>query len=160
VFKPNTALSASVDFYAIKKKDVITSADPGPALQAYLAGSPIPAGYTVTADAADPAFPNSLARPLLVTSLYQNQNSLRTDGVEVELRATVDLQGWGRWSSDFSTTKIFSFKLELPDGTTEQFVGTQGPFTLSQEPGRRATARTGRTPMRKADFPRRCPPTM
>jgi iron complex outermembrane receptor protein len=135
VFEPNTWLFASVAFYAIKKKDVITSVDTGPALQAYLTGAPIPAGNTVTPDAPDPAFPNSLARPLLVTGSYQNQSSLRTDGMDVELRGSVDLQGWGSWNSDFSGTKIFSFKLELPDGTTEQFVGTHGPFSLSSGAG-------------------------
>jgi iron complex outermembrane receptor protein len=135
IFKREQGLSVAVDFYAIKKKNVITSPNTGPALQAYLAGAPIPAGYTVTPDQADPAFPNSLARPLLVTGLYQNQSSLRTDGMDVELQGTVDFHSWGSWSSKLSATKIFSFKLELPDGTTEQFVGTQGPYTLSSGAG-------------------------
>jgi len=136
IFQPTQALSASLDYYAIKKTNVITAGPlSGEALSDYLNGTPVPAGYTVIPDLADPAFPNALPRPLVVTSTYINANALRTEGIDVDLRAKFDLGGSAHVQSDFTATKIFSWKQINPDGTENQFVGTQGPYILSSGAG-------------------------
>jgi iron complex outermembrane recepter protein len=127
--------SASVGFYAIKKTHVIEPPDTGPALAAYLNGAPIPSGYTVTADLPDPAFPASRPRPSLVSGVYVNGNSLRTDGLDIDLHGEQDFNHWGRWSSDLSVTKVFSFKVDFGNGVVDQYVGTQAPYILSSGAG-------------------------
>jgi iron complex outermembrane receptor protein len=135
IFEPIANLSASVDFYAIKKKDVIEPPSTFPALVAYLSGEPVPPGYAVTPDLPDSAFPGSLARPAIAAGLYTNQNSLRTDGVDIDLRGKVNFGSYGSWSSNLSLTKIFSYKLLFPDGTSNQYVGTEAPYVLSSGAG-------------------------
>jgi iron complex outermembrane recepter protein len=135
IFEPIAQFSASVDYYAIKKKDVIEPPATFPALIAYLSGAPLPPGDTITPDLPDPAFPASLARPAVAAGLYANQNSLRTDGIDIDLRGNLDFNNYGKWVSDLSVTKIFSFKLVFPDGTSNQYVGTQAPYILSSGAG-------------------------
>ena len=135
IFEPMPQFSASIDYYAIKKKDVIEPPATFPALEAYLSGAPLPAGDTVTPDLPDPAFPHSLSRPAIAAGLYANQNSLRTDGLDIDLRADLDFGSYGKWVSDLAVTKIFSFKLVFPDGTSNQYVGTQAPYILSSGAG-------------------------
>jgi iron complex outermembrane receptor protein len=135
ILEPFPQFSVSVDAYAIKKKDVIEPPATFPALGAYLSGSPLPPGDTVTPDLPDPAFPGSLARPAIAAGLYANQNSLRTDGIDIDLRGNVEIGNYGKWISDLSVTKIFSFKLVFPDGTSNQYVGTQAPYILSSGAG-------------------------
>jgi iron complex outermembrane receptor protein len=135
IFEPIPQLSASVDFYDIKKRNTIVPGNSGAALAPYFAGQPIPPGLAVQADLPDPAFPGSLARPLAVSSEYVNANELTTDGIDIDLRAKLDFDAWGRFVSDLSVTKIFSFKLVFDDGTSQQFVGTQAPYILSSGAG-------------------------
>ncbi len=135
ILEPIARMSASLDFYAIKKRNVIEPPDSGSALLAYLSGQPIPPGYLVMPDLPDPAFPNSLARPLLISGLYVNENSLQTDGVDIDLRGHFDFERLGQWISNLSITKIFSFKLIHADGTTDQYVGTEAPYNLSSGAG-------------------------
>jgi iron complex outermembrane receptor protein len=136
IFQPTQSLSATVDYYAIKKTNVITAGPlSGEALTDYLSGQPVPAGYTIIPDLPDPAFPNALPRPLVVTSTYINANALRTDGVDLDLRGKFDLSLNSQFISDLTVTKIFSWKLINPDGTSNQFVGTQGPYGLSSGAG-------------------------
>ena len=135
VFEPISQLSASVDFYDIKKKNTIVPGNSGAALAPYFAGQPIPAGLSVQPDLPDPAFPGSLPRPLAVSSEYVNANELTTDGIDIDLRAKFDFDQWGKFVSDLSVTKIFSFKLVFDDGTSQQYVGTQAPYILSSGAG-------------------------
>jgi iron complex outermembrane receptor protein len=60
---------------------------------------------------------------------------LTTDGIDIDLRAKFDFEQWGKFVSDLSVTKIFSFKLVFDDGTSQQFVGTQAPYILSSGAG-------------------------
>jgi iron complex outermembrane receptor protein len=135
VFEPSSHFSATVDYYAIKKRDVIAQPAPSSALAAYFAGQPLPPGSSITLDVADPQFPNAPARPLIVSAPYTNENSLRTDGLDVELRGGLDLGSGLRLTSVLSATKIFSWKLLLSDGTSQQYVGTEGPYGLSSGAG-------------------------
>jgi iron complex outermembrane receptor protein len=135
IFEPLTNLSASVDFYAIKKTNVIVPPSTFPALVAYLNGQPLPPGDSITPDLPDPAFPTSLIRPLIAGGLYANQNALQTDGVDLDLRGKFDISRFGAWISDLSLTKIFSYKVIFANGTSNQYVGTQAPYILSSGAG-------------------------
>jgi iron complex outermembrane receptor protein len=135
IFEPISQLSASVDFYDIKKRNTIVPGNSGAALAPYFAGQPIPGGLAVQPDLPDPSFPGSLPRPLAVSSEYVNANELTTDGIDIDLRAKFDFDQWGKFVSDLSVTKIFSFKLVFDDGTSQQFVGTQAPYILSSGAG-------------------------
>jgi iron complex outermembrane receptor protein len=135
VFQPLHNLSLSLDFYQIKKSNVIVQESPAAALAAYFAGQPLPAGTQVIADLPDPQNPNALARPLIVESPYINANSLLTKGVDLEIKYDQDI-GYGiHWTSDVNATDIFTWKESLPDGTVEQFVGTNGPYSISSGAG-------------------------
>lgn len=135
IFEPTSNPNASIDIYAIKKKDVIEPPNTGPALVAFLAGQPIPAGYTVTPDLPDPAFPASMVRPAALAGGYVNAAELRTDGIDIDLRGKFYLGNYGEFISSLSGTKIFSFKIIFPDGTSQQWVGTQAPYILSSGAG-------------------------
>lgn len=135
IIEPTKWLSASLDYYAIKKNNVIAQSNPVTALNAYYAGGQLPAGFSVTPDRVDPAYPSILPRPAVVASPYQNANALQTDGIDLNLRVTLNLGSAGRFYSDIDVTKIFSFKLILPDGSEQQYAGTQGPYYLSSGAG-------------------------
>ena len=135
ILEPITHFSASLDAYAIKKKNVIQPPDSGAALTPYLTGQPLPPGATVIPDLPDPANPAALARPAVLGGIYVNQSALQTDGVDLDLRSDYAFSDYGKWISDLSVTKIFSFKLLLPDGSSQQYVGTQAPYVLSSGAG-------------------------
>lgn len=135
VFQPLHNLSLSLDYYQIKKTNVIVQESPAAALAAYFAGQPLPAGTSIIADLPDSQNPNALARPLIVESPYINANSLLTKGVDLEVKYDQDI-GYGiHWNSDLNATDIFTWRETLPDGTVEQFAGTHGPYSLSSGAG-------------------------
>nr|WP_277344534.1 TonB-dependent receptor [Oleiagrimonas sp. C23AA] len=133
--QPTDSISASVDYYDIKKTGVIAQQSPDTALAAYYAGQPIPAGYTIVLDSPDPAYPNAPARPLIVEAPYINQNSLRTKGIDVDVQGTFALAEDVKLTSEISATKILSWTETLADGTVQRFVGTHGPYALSSGAG-------------------------
>src|SRR5262249_4646841 len=104
VFEPDPRCSVSLDWYSIRKDGVISSFIAAPALDAYFAGQPLPAGYSILVDVADPAFPNAPPRPLIVTSPFVNANSLKTDGVDLDLRVRFDFARAGALTSALEVT--------------------------------------------------------
>jgi iron complex outermembrane receptor protein len=135
ILDPFKHFSASIDAYAIKKNNVIEPPNASAALIPYLTGQPLPPGATVTPDLPDPANPTALPRPAVLTGIYVNENSLQTDGVDIDLRGDYTFGDFGKWTSDAIVTKIFSFKLVLPGGSSQQYVGTQAPYILSSGAG-------------------------
>jgi iron complex outermembrane receptor protein len=135
ILEPIRHFSASIDAYAIKKNNVIQPPNSSAALAPYLAGLPLPPGATVTPDLPDPANPTALARPAVLGGVYVNQSALQTDGVDIDLRGDVEFRDYGKLVSDLSVTKIFSFKVLLAGGGSQQFVGTQAPYILSSGAG-------------------------
>lgn len=137
VFQPVPWFSATVDYYHIKKTDVITG---GPlanqAIAAYYAGTALPPGYTVALNGADPDFPNGIRTIAVVNSPYVNSASLVTDGIDftatVQARLTPDI----KLSSSIEVTDILRFNLSPGGGAPVQhYAGTQGPYELSSGAG-------------------------
>jgi len=135
IFNPLQQFNLAVDYYYIQKTNLISVPNYSLPLNAYLNGQPIPAGYTVVGDVPDPAFPNSLPRPVTVEGAYVNANSLATDGVDLEVGSKWDLGAYGHLKSELSVTKIFSWKIDFPGQPSQQYVGTESPYNLSSGAG-------------------------
>jgi iron complex outermembrane receptor protein len=135
VVQPIRQIKLSADYYYIRKKNVITQPSVTAALDAYLAGRALPAGFGIIADVPDSAAPDALPRPVVVTESYANESSLSTDGLDLELQGSFVIRPGLRFTSTADVTKIFSWKLVHPDGTSEQYAGTQGPYVVSAGAG-------------------------
>ncbi|MBE1160263.1 TonB-dependent receptor [Dyella acidiphila] len=136
VLQPTSWLNASVDYYDIKKSNVITGPNFGQAISNYFAtGATGVPGVTVIPDIADPTAPNAQARPAEFIGQYINANSLKTDGVDIDLQGHWDFGNGIHYVSELSGTEVFNWRMVLPDGTVESFAGTQGPYNLSSGAG-------------------------
>jgi iron complex outermembrane receptor protein len=137
VYEPTKRLYVTLDYYVIRKTDVIVMTPPGGALSAAFAGQAPPAGTAVVYDRPDPLYPDAVPRPVGVSAQYQNASSLQTDGVDVEISAHAGLPDGVELVSTASVTKILSWNETLPGTppTTLQFAGTQGPYILSSGAG-------------------------
>ena len=134
VVQPLSNLSATVDYYHIKVKNIITAGNISVPLNAYFAGQPIPAGYQVLFDNPDPADPSAPLRPIQIGAPYINANSLITSGVDLDLRGNFHVMYGLHWISEFTATDILSWKKDFGQGYL-QFAGTQGPYILSSGAG-------------------------
>ena len=136
VVQPTSWLNASVDYYDIKKSNVITGPNFGQAINNYFAtgATGIP-GVTVIPDVADPAAPGALARPAEFIGQYINANSLKTDGIDIDLQGHWDFGNGIHYISELQGTEIFNWRMVLPGGVVESFAGTQGPNNLSSGAG-------------------------
>jgi iron complex outermembrane receptor protein len=135
VVEPLKAFSASVDYYYIKKTNLISPANQSPALEQYATNGTLPPGFTAIYDNADPAYPNALPRIVTITNPYINLASEYTDGVDLDLRGQFDLEAAGKFTSDLSVSKIISFVFEQPGQPNLQYAGFQSPYNLSSGAG-------------------------
>jgi iron complex outermembrane receptor protein len=134
IAEPTRWLNFSLDYYQITKEGVIGQSSPSAILNAYYAGSPLPAGSSITVDGPDPQAPGALPRPLIVQAPYVNANSLFTDGIDLDLRAHFNLPGEVRWVSDLNATDMLRYRF-TSGGVTFDYVGTQAPYNLSSGAG-------------------------
>jgi len=142
IAQPIRQLSFTVDFYHIKKKDIITG---GPlsnsALDAYYSGAPLPAGYSMILNPIDPQFPGGLRSVAIIVGPYENASSLETSGVDFAAQADFRLFHNLRWSSNVEATRINKYNFRAcaddsdPSCATQRYVGTQGPYILSSGAG-------------------------
>jgi iron complex outermembrane receptor protein len=136
VVEPTRWLTFTADYYNIRKTDVIAGGPlSGAAVDAYYSGQALPAGYTLTLDDPDPAFPNAIRKILIVNSPYANAASLLTSGIDVSLEARVPLGGGVRLTSRLEGTEIFNYNFDGGDGNVLHYVGTQAPYVLSSGAG-------------------------
>ena len=129
VLDPTPNISFSVDYYTILKKNVIVpnNANISAAIAAYYNGTAEPAGYTVTANPADP---NDLsAKPELgfIQYGYINQDAELTDGFDIGAQAHYNLPWDIKYRGSFDGNLTDRLNLETPDGT-QKYVGTIGPY--------------------------------
>ncbi len=133
-FTPIKNVTISLDYYNILKTDVIVQPSNGPALAAYYNNQPIPAGYTVIADAPEPNFPNARPRVAFVQSQLINATSYQTDGIDLRVATKFDIFGV-TWRSVFDANYILRLEQVFPDGTRERYDGTLGNFNLTSGNG-------------------------
>ena len=135
VLQPTSWLNASVDYYHIKKSNLIVQADTSAALANYYAGTAQEPGVTVIPDLPDPDNPTAQPRPSEIIGSYLNAQALKTTGIDIDLRANFDFAGNWHYISELSGTQIFQWQLRQPDGSEQSYVGTQGPYNLSSGAG-------------------------
>lgn len=137
VVQPTRWLSFTADYYNIKKTDVISG---GPlsnqALAAYYGNGTMPAGYSVTPDVIDPAYPNAPARALFVNSPFANAAALKTSGIDasalVTLKPAPDVKFTSRAEATYILHYLFKSSADQP---YSDFVGTQAPYITSSGAG-------------------------
>jgi iron complex outermembrane receptor protein len=135
VIQPIRNLSLSIDYYHIKKTQVIAQPSAFTALAAYLTGQPIPAGFTVIPDAPDPLYPSALPRPSIVGAAYINANSETTDGIDLNIDFNYELPYDVKFESSFDITDLLSFDYAQPGQPVVSYVGLQSPYALSSGAG-------------------------
>jgi iron complex outermembrane receptor protein len=135
VFEPVRGYSATLDYYNITLKDQITSATNAEALSTIVQGAVRgPPGQVLTQENG-----NSAAIPFglieFIPVPYLNANSVKTTGIDVDLRARVDLHDVGVFSTDFNATRLFDYLLTTPLIGTMELAGTHGPSGVSGDTG-------------------------
>ncbi|SFO39406.1 TonB-dependent receptor [Sphingomonas sp. OK281] len=137
VVQPTPWFSFTVDYYNIKKTNVIvTGPQSSDARAAYFAGTPLPTGYTVSAvDAIDPLYPNALPRVLIINAPYVNAASQSVSGIDLGANLNVPLGGEARFISRIDVTRLFKYNVDNGDGVVQKYAGTLGPYELSSGAG-------------------------
>ena len=135
VFEPISDASMSIDYYYIKKKNLIAAANGSAALAQYATNGTLPPGFSAIFDNLDPAFPSASPRIATITTPYSNGAAQYTDGIDFDLRGQLSLGSLGKFSSDLSVTKILSFVNEQAGQPNLQYVGYQSPYALSSGAG-------------------------
>jgi iron complex outermembrane receptor protein len=119
VIEPVKNLSATIDYWHIRISNDVTSLDPQFIVQQAAAGvSP----YTglVTRD--------SSGNITLITSTNINAGSVKTSGVDVDVKWKSTKASWGGLDAELNGTWTQKYDETLPDGTVQQSVGnTIGP---------------------------------
>lgn len=134
IFEPWQGGSASLDYYRIKRTNEIVQADQA----AILAGITCPGGgFGGLIPGAQPSSQVycDAGRVLGAIGLYQNANSTKTEGYDLDARQRFNLGSAGRLTADVRWTHIRKFERTLADGTKFEYAGTHGPFVLSAAGG-------------------------
>ena len=134
IFNPIRNFTFTVDYYDIKKTGAITQPSNGPALAAYYAGQPIPAGYNVIAGAPDINNPNNTPIIGFIEAQLVNANTIRARGLDFAANAKFDF-GSVRWNSSVEASRILELSTSYPDGTVEDYEGTLGNYNLTAGSG-------------------------
>ncbi|HEX8301689.1 TonB-dependent receptor plug domain-containing protein [Sphingomonas sp.] len=135
VFEPMRGVAFTVDYYNIKKTGAITSLSNAPALAAYYANQPIPAGYTVIADAPSVNFPAARPRVAFVQSALINANTIRSEGIDASVEVEFDVTDSFKIRTSAEASYIIDLSTTFPDGTTESYEGTSGNYNLTAGSG-------------------------
>ncbi|WP_255326227.1 TonB-dependent receptor [Sphingobium sp. EM0848] len=146
IFEPTRWLSLTVDYYNVKKSDLIVAGPlTGAARTAYYSQSNVTAacaavaavgpGYSCNAiDAIDPLFPNALPRILIINAPFVNANYAVTSGIDLSATAKIPLGQDISLTSRLEATHVFQYDLHTSNGV-QKYAGTLGPFELSSGNG-------------------------
>lgn len=134
LFEPFKNVSFTVDYYNIKKTGVITTPSSAPAVAAYYANQPIPAGYNVVADAPDVNNPTLRPRIAFVQSSLINANEQKSEGIDFGANGRFNF-GDFKLTTDLEASLILELSTTFPDGSKETYVDTLGNFNLTAGTG-------------------------
>lgn len=137
-FEPSRRFSITVDYYRIKKTGVVTQPSNAPALVAYYAGQPIPAGYVVVPDAPDLNAPaTATPRVAFVQSQLINANTQTVEGIDFTVDANFRLTDGLKWTTALDASYIIKLETDLTNsgGGIERYDGTLGNFNLTAGSG-------------------------
>ena len=155
IFEPTPWFSLTVDYYNIKKSNLIVNGPrSGDAKNAYYsvanqtfassaaaaaagcaAVAAIGAGYSCNVvDSVDPLFPNALPRLLILNAPFVNADYEVSSGLDLQATARIPISNTVRFTSRIDVTDVF--RLDLNNGgTLQKYVGTLGPNELSSGNG-------------------------
>jgi iron complex outermembrane receptor protein len=146
IVQPTRWFSFTVDYYNIKKSNLIVSGpDIGKAVSAYYNASTLAAaqsavaavgpGYSVnTVDSVDPLYPNALPRVLIINVPYVNANYSLTSGIDASATVNLRLANNIKWTSRVEATYVINYDLHTSSGV-QKYAGTFGPYDLSSGNG-------------------------
>jgi iron complex outermembrane receptor protein len=135
VWQPNKTFGFTFDYYIIHKSDIIAGADFQPAIDAYFAGQPIPAGFKVIPGAVDPNLPNAMPLPGFVQYSLQNLNSQDTAGMDLQMIGRFDLPLGIKWTSTAEGAYIQYYTQTYKDGRVQRYDGTLGNNQITSGSG-------------------------
>lgn len=147
ILNPTRWFNLTADYYNIKKSNLIVS---GPrrsaAIDAYYGATNAADGCAALAkvgegyrcniiDAPDPSNPNALPRLLVFDVPYVNANYQVSSGIDVQASASGRIANGTRVTSRLDVTRVLRLDLVTPDGITQKYAGTLGPYQLSSGGG-------------------------
>ena len=154
IFQPARWFSATIDYYNVKKTDLVANGPlAGAAISAYYsvaanaypsaaaasaagcaAVAAVGAGYSCNlVDGVDPLFPNALPRVLIVNAPFVNVNSDTTEGLDFSATLTAPIGGV-KFTSRVEATYVIRYDRDTAAGI-QKFAGTLGPYDLSSGNG-------------------------
>lgn len=135
IIQPTRWLSFTVDYYHIKKKNLIVGGpDSGTAVANYYAGQPIPAGYTLLLNPPDPDHPDAIRTVQVVNAEYVNAQSAEVSGLDFSAQAHTHLSNNVRFTSGLDATYVINYDLTTDNGV-QKFAGTLGPYAYTSGAG-------------------------
>ena len=131
IWEPTAGLSATVDYWYIKTKNLIAQPD----VQAVINNPSQFPGTSVVRSQTDnlPGIPDS-GTLLLVNGAYQNLASQVVDGLDVDLLWKYNTTNYGRYTTEVQWSHYFQFKRTI-GGQTIDYVNSHGPTSLSGSAG-------------------------
>lgn len=163
IFEPFKWLSMTVDYYNVKKSNLIANGpDAGRAISAYYSQTTLAAataavaavgpGYSVnTVDAIDPLFPSALPRVLIINAPFVNVNNDLTTGLDFSATVRAPLGGGLRFTSRIEATHVMLYNRHTATGV-QRFAGTLGPYDLSSGNGTPSWRGNWQTTLESDDF--------
>lgn len=163
IFEPFKWLSMTVDYYNVKKSNLIANGpDAGRAISAYYTQTTLAAataavaaigpGYSVnTVDAIDPLFPNALPRVLIINAPFVNVNNDLTTGLDFSATLRAPISDGLRLTSRVEATHVMLYNRHTATGV-QRFAGTLGPYDLSSGNGTPSWRGNWQTTLETDDF--------
>jgi iron complex outermembrane recepter protein len=137
VVQPLPWLSATVDYFDIKKTNVISGANYEPALEEYYANNGVctTPGLTCIAGAPDPAFPNALPLLQFIQYGFENSAEQRSRGIDFSLEARIPLINGVRLITSVDATRLIELSQTFADGSHQRYDDTLGPYQITSASG-------------------------
>jgi iron complex outermembrane receptor protein len=130
IVEPVPGLSATLDYWNIETKDQITIGS----VQGVLNNPGNFPAATVGRDTNNlPGIPNS-GTVLYVSTPYQNANTVKTDGIDLDVVWRWNMKDWGTLTTNFQWTHIFNYSQTL-GGVEYKYGGTSGNYDVSSGSG-------------------------
>ncbi len=130
IWEPIPGLSGTLDYWNIKTDDQITIGS----VQGVLNNPGNFPAATIGRDTNNlPGIPNS-GTVLYVSTPFQNANTVKTDGIDLDIVWRQSLKEWGTLTTEFQWTHVFNYSQTL--GNIEyKYAGTSGNYDVSSGSG-------------------------
>ncbi|MCC7216057.1 MAG: TonB-dependent receptor [Burkholderiales bacterium] len=130
IWEPVPGLSGTLDYWNIETQDQITIGS----VQGVLNNPGNFPAATIGRDSNNlPGIPNS-GTVLYVQTPYQNANTVKTDGIDLDIVWRIPTKDWGTFTPQFQWTHIFNYSQTL-GGIEYKYAGTNGNYDVSSAQG-------------------------